>query len=295
MLDDSSFAIRPDKKTDDDTVYFDIGRAEKIVRSKNGISIDTTSGQLRILFYCEGLIRFVFQPFGEASLATTAAVITEAKAVDVQFKEEEKQMTLASQELQVEINKEPVRITITDSNGEILLKEGNKGMGTRNREEVICYKEMAADDHFYGFGEKAGYLNKKGDKLIMWNTDVYAPHNPETDPLYQSIPFFLTLNNGRAYGIYFDNSFKTTFDLKSERDCYSFSAEGGALDYYFIAGPDPKDVLRRYSLLTGRMPLPPKWALGYHQSRYSYQTEEEVRELAAGFKERKYPGRCDLF
>lgn len=124
----------------------------------------------------------------------------------------------------------------------------------------------------------------------MWNTDVYAPHNPETDPLYESIPFFMTLRDGQTSGIFFDNTFKSTFDMRVDQtDYYSFKAEGGQLDYYICAGPSPKHVMEQYTSLTGRMPLPPKWGLGYHQSRYSYETEEEVRELIKTFSEKDIP------
>jgi alpha-glucosidase len=72
----------------------------------------------------------------------------------------------------------------------------------------------------------------------------------------------------------------------------SFGAEGGELNYYVIAGPGPRDVLARYTALTGRIELPPKWAIGYHQCRYSYYPEERVREVARTFREKRIP--CDV-
>ncbi len=170
-----------------------------------------------------------------------------------------------------------------------LVSENEKGMGHSATGEVICYKEMDKDDHFYGFGEKTSFLDKRGEKMTMWNSDVFAPHNPEIDALYESIPYFMTVNKGKAHGIFFDNTFKTVFDMKSSDETYSFSAEGGVINYYVLAGPSPKDVIKQYSYLTGRMPLPPKWAIGYHQSRYSYETEDEVRELVQTFKDKQIP------
>jgi alpha-glucosidase len=118
---------------------------------------------------------------------------------------------------------------------------------------------------------------------------VYAPHNPETNALYQSIPYFMTLRDGKAHGIFFDNTFRTFFDMKSSEEYYSFSADGGQLDYYVMGGSHPKAVLEQYTYLTGKAPLPPKWALGYHQSRYSYETEAEVRDIAKNFIEKDIP------
>ncbi|WP_369404940.1 glycoside hydrolase family 31 protein [Piscibacillus salipiscarius] len=100
----------------------------------------------------------------------------------------------------------------------------------------------------------------------------------------------MTLRDGQTSGIFFDNTFKSTFDMRVDQtDYYSFKAEGGQLDYYICAGPSPKHVMEQYTSLTGRMPLPPKWGLGYHQSRYSYETEEEVRELIKTFSEKDIP------
>ena len=74
----------------------------------------------------------------------------------------------------------------------------------------------------------------------MWNSDIPA-YDATTDPLYQTIPFFLTLEHGgRAHGVFFDNTYWSSFDMgKEARDQYSFGAEGGELNYYVIAGPDP--------------------------------------------------------
>lgn len=150
---------------------------------------------------------------------------------------------------------------------------------------------MPADEHYFGLGEKAGPLDRRGHAYVMWNTDAYG-WDATTDPLYESIPFFIALREGRAYGVFFDNSYRATFDLGVESpERYSFGAEGGRLDYFFFYGPDPKKVLRRYTDLVGRMPLPPRWAIGYHQSRYSYYPESVVRFIADNFRLRRIP--CD--
>jgi alpha-glucosidase len=144
----------------------------------------------------------------------------------------------------------------------------------------------------YGLGEKAGSLGKTGRAWTMWNTDAWA-YGPATDPLYKSVPFFISARDGRFHGIFLDNPWRTTFDFgQQERNVLSFGAEGGELNYYVIAGPDPKDVIRRYTDLTGRMELPPKWALGYHQCRYSYFPESRMRQIASDFRRRRIP--CDV-
>src|SRR2546422_6429258 len=108
----------------------------------------------------------------------------------------------------------------------------------------------------------------------MWNTDAVG-WRESTDPLYKTIPFFLALLHGAAYGIFFDNTYRSSFDFgKESASLYSFGAEGGELNYYFLSGPHPKDVVKEFTALTGRMPMPPLWSLGYQQSRWSYYPEE---------------------
>src|SRR5207344_1477208 len=76
---------------------------------------------------------------------------------------------------------------------------------------------------------------------------------------------------------------------KQSQGLLSFGVEDGELNYYVIAGPDPKDVISRFVGLTGHMPLPPEWALGYHQCRYSYFPQSRVMEIAQTFRDKKIP------
>ncbi len=143
----------------------------------------------------------------------------------------------------------------------------------------------------YGLGEKAFGLEHSGRRLVMWNTDPEGGYSPGVDPLYVSIPFVL-MQAGSAYGIFFDNTFRAEFDLgKSDPAQLAYNVEGGDLCYYVIAGPDMADVLRRYSDLTGRMELPPLWGIGFHQSRWSYSSEAEVRRVAKRMRDAAVP--CD--
>ncbi|GMA57445.1 hypothetical protein GCM10025858_19480 [Alicyclobacillus sacchari] len=123
----------------------------------------------------------------------------------------------------------------------------------------------------------------------MWNSDVYAPHVPEMETLYVSIPFVIRFDEGGASGLFLDNPGKTKFDFRTRFPAYEVSAATGGFDCYLIAGPTLKDVISAYTRLTGRMPMPPRWALGYHQSRYSYETQEEVLALARTFQDKDIP------
>ncbi|HEU5139530.1 MAG TPA: glycoside hydrolase family 31 protein [Bacillales bacterium] len=289
-MEDTSFAIHPGKRSQSNAgSYRDVGSVRDHQFVERQLKVNGENGYVHFRFYRTDIVRIVMNPSATPSMKSSVALVKEPEDVDVELREMENALMLQTTDLTVHIQKSPLRVSVYDKEGRALVTEGERGMAFDADRRVIGYKKMEEDDHFYGFGEKSGFLDKRGEKLTMWNTDVYAPHNPETDQLYQSIPYFMVLREGRAHGLFLDNTFKTSFDMRSETDTLSFSAEGGQLDYYVLAGPSPKDVLEQYTTLTGKMPLPPKWALGYHQSRYSYETEQEVRELAETFVEKGIP------
>jgi len=240
-----------------------------------------TDHLLRVKLSRESSVSLEFGPMIEPSVVQETSVTVERGTDAITFR-------TAALLVTVELN--PYRLIIADANGVLLTEDAPQGMGWTEQSKVFCVKRSHGEN-FYGFGEKTGNLNKKGSVQSMWNTDVYAPHNPEINELYQSVPFLIGLRDGLSYGLFLDNIGKTQFHL-NESGAYRFAADTGELDYYFVAGPTMKDVVSRYTTLTGRMPLPPKWAIGYHQSRYSYETDTEVRELAQSFRTKQIP--CDV-
>ncbi|PAQ15651.1 alpha-glucosidase [Bacillaceae bacterium SAOS 7] len=289
-MEDTSFAIHPDReKETDEEKFYDVGDVKEWQTKADGVHFICRNGYVVVQFYCKEMLRVTMNPTSVPTMEQSFAVVMKKEQAPFDVKETADAVYITAEKLTAKITLSPFRILVTDTSGQTLLHEGERGMASRRTGEVICFKEMEKDDHFYGFGEKTSFLDKRGEKMTMWNSDVFAPHNPEVDALYQSIPFFVTIRDGQAHGLFFDNTFETVFDLKQETDRYSFSAAGGELDYYVIAGPSPKDVIKQYAKLTGRMALPPKWALGYHQSRYSYKTEAEVRELVRTFQEKGIP------
>lgn len=179
--------------------------------------------------------------------------------------------------------------------GNVSIAEG-EGISTQSdfkHHKIEVIKKMFGDEYFYGFGEKTGHLNKKGYYYEMWNTDDPKPHVENYTTLYKSIPFFMTLRQKTAYGIFFDNTFKSYFDMgKENSEYYYFGADDGNLDYYFIYGPSAIEVIEGYTYLTGRTPLPQMWTLGYQQCRWSYTPESRVMEIAENFRKRNIP--CDV-
>ena len=151
-------------------------------------------------------------------------------------------------------------------------------------------KTLPISEHIYGLGDKTGGLDRRGKEFVDWNTDAFGFTSGD-DPIYKSIPFFATTGGaGGSYGILLDNTYRTWFDFgHRDADTLKFGGPDGPIDYYFLNGPSLADVTRRYAGLTGRAPLAPKWALGYQQSRYSYMSADEVREIARHLRADRVP------
>ena len=177
------------------------------------------------------------------------------------------------------------------ANSTLAAEEGHKLEG-HEEYKVYVSKVMENDMYFYGLGERTGSLNKKGYHYRNWNTDDPTPHGETYAQLYKSIPFLITLKGGEACGIFFDNHFESHFDMgKENSNYYYFGAVDGNLDYYFMYGPTIKEVVNKYTNLTGKTPLPQLWTLGYQQCRWSYAPQERAMEIAKCFREKDIP--CD--
>ena len=202
---------------------------------------------------------------------------------------------IETSKLRVFVDKTSLRIRIEDTNGDVI-NEDELGFHWEENYEfggntVKMSKIAQAGESFYGMGDKATHTNLKGRRTHNWVTDQYA-YGKDQDPLYKAVPFFVGLHNDMAYGIFFDNSFCTHFDFSHERrNITSFWADGGEMNYYFFYGPEMHRVVRAYTDLTGTPELPPLWALGFHQSKWSYYPESRVKEIAGTFRKLKIP--CD--
>jgi alpha-glucosidase len=179
---------------------------------------------------------------------------------------------------------EKLRLTFADNQGKLICKDLVS--------PPSLAKSSGLDEFYYGCGDATGPLNRRDRSLVQWNSDAYW-WQESTDPLYKAIPFFLGLKEGRCWGLYLDSTYRTHFGFQRERrDAITMHNEGPELDYYLMVGPQPAQVMQRYTALVGRPQLPPKWALGYQQSRGSYLPDSKVREVAARLRSERIP--CDV-
>lgn len=181
-------------------------------------------------------------------------------------------------------------------------------LGQVVREELLPEKsgeswthrsQLRSEEAIYGLGERSVPLNlrlardvtDKGEvtptpkTFRMWNYDAAGKYDTGADPMYICIPLYWGLHHQGSYLVFYENSFDARFTFS---DVATATFEGGALRYYIAVG-SPAQLLERYTELTGRSPLPPRWALGYHQSHWGYETEDAVRSTYQGFEAHNLP------
>jgi alpha-glucosidase len=245
-----------------------------------------------------GIIRLRYQEPGSAlSTRPSYAVVAQSAAPPApRFGSTADTVLICTDELLVEVNRKTCALRVTQADGAVIVEDPAEGayLHLEATGERGLRRKAEGDEHFYGFGEKTGALDRRGRSLTFWNTDAYQSafggYPPDADPLYQSIPFFVGLRGHTAYGLFLDSTFRLSVDVaKQDPSAVTMLAQGGEIDQYLMAGPTMSTVLERYTRLTGRMPLPPRWSLGYHQSRWGYAPDSAVLQIAQELRSRHIP------
>lgn len=258
-----------------------------------GVKGKAENALIRIQLFSESIVRVtltrqaLFEDFSYSLIAQPAGVKFE---VD----ESADQLKLTTAIIKIIIFKNNFRVSFFTANGELINEDDTFGTSWIG-EQVTTYKKLQDGERFVGLGEKTGPLDRRGHGYQNWNTDSYG-YNTASDPLYCSTPFYIGIHHGMNYGIFLDNSFKSFFNFGASNNRFSsFSADSGEMNYYFMYGDSMKEIIAHYTYLTGRMPLPPKWSIGYQQSRYSYFPDKEVLSIANTFREKDIPADVIVF
>jgi alpha-glucosidase len=266
-----------------------IGNAERVEKLPDGVELLSGRARVRVTVFREGIVRVRLASQGNFPKDFSWAVIQPPEPPSFKIEESKQDVKIVTSRVVVLIQKSPILISFLDSSSNTLLADESALPMAWDGARIHAWKRMPADEGYYGLGDKAGPMNRRNRAFTMWNTDAFG-WQESTDPLYKTFPFWIGLRKGTAYGVFFDNTYLSSFDFgKESNDYYSFGAEGGELNYYFFAGPEPKTVLSEYTAMIGRTPLPPLWSLGYQQSRYSYYPEIRVVNIAQSLREKQIP------
>lgn len=269
-----------------------IGNLKSMKRVSNGITLQTDYGNMKVTVYTACIIKIDVtknSAFNDFSYAVSAVP---DPAVKFSVSDEKTQIKVTTDSMVLTISKQPVRIALYNKNGR-LINGDDVAFGTSwIGEEITAYKKLFPNEKFIGLGEKTGGLNRRGNGYVHWNADVPG-YILNADPLYSTIPFYIGMHDSLYYGIFLDNSSKTHFNFgaSQERNAY-FTCEEGDLNYFLIYHSNIPKLIESYTWLTGRMPLPPKWSLGFQQCRWSYYPQSEVLTLAQTFRDKQIP--CDV-
>jgi len=251
--------------------------------------------ELEILFLAPDLARLSWSP-GRVPLPYAQSGADWPPA-EVTLKEADQGWTLESASLHLDVGQEG-KVRFLDGQGRILrtdLPPEKAGEGW------VQGAELAPEEHIYGLGEQTGPMNRRGTSNRMWNSNPGSSYGPGDDPLYIPLPVYMGLHSAGSYLVFYENSFPAFFEFDSPFNLGGDSGEkqpaaphsrvrieAGLLRVYFAYGP-PRQLLERFTQLTGRAPLPPLWSLGYHQCRWGYKTSADVRQVAAGFQKNHMP------
>jgi alpha-glucosidase len=257
---------------------------QQIIPAPGGLTATAEGLTLQITALRDDILRVRMWKGDAVPEDASWAVLPQARTSSVPITPEANGFT--TQLLRVSVS-DHLLLTVTDLQGNILQKDASPVLweGTR----FTISKQRSFDDHFFGLGDKPGPLDRGGQAFTMWNTDAFG-WQESTDPIYKTVPFFLDVNRGRTLGVFLDNTWRSNFDFgRDDVYRYTFGAPNGPIDYYLIYGPEPKQVVTDWAWLTGPTPVPPLWALGFQQSRYSYFPESQLREIAQRMRKDRIP------
>lgn len=273
-----------------------IGEIEAWKKTSDGLEGRTKSAFFKVRVYNSNIIRVrvsLNNEMDEFSYALSGEELSGDKGF--MLSEKSNSIFLQTSAIDLEIEKEPAfRVIFRNKQGKIINEDvpgqgfGTSFIGLRS----TLYKKLQPEERFVGLGEVLGNLDKRGNAFTLNNTDTYKYGDPRLS-MYVSIPFYIGILRDEVYGLFYHNTYKTFFNFGlSTPEFSSITADGGDVDYFFIYDQNIEKILFHYTSLTGRMPLPPLWSLGYHQSRCSYFPQENVKILAETFRAKNIPIDC---
>lgn len=281
----------------DNVVYAQPQDAGKIVSYRKvtgGVSGRTERGIFDIRAYGDNAIRVRISR--KQALRDFSYMLDDGVApTDATIKDSAGIILVKTPNILLRIEKTPsIRLTFMDNLGNILNEdEPGTGFGTTfEGNRVTSYKKLHEKERFVGLGEALGNLDRRGTVVTLQNTDTFNYGDPRL-PIYTNVPFYIGILDNKCYGIFYHNSFPGTINFGAGNVRFmSISHEGGDADYFFFHDNDPSGIIKAYTSVTGRSPLPPLWSLGFHQSRCSYYNENQVMEIADAFRQKGIPLDC---
>jgi alpha-glucosidase len=255
------------------------GDLQRVEPEPDGARLQFSERELTVTYLLEDLVRLHWGP--SPAPVPYAIGPREWPTVETRVEETGAGWTVSSASLTLRIRSQG-EVALLDPQGSLLCKfDPPLFLGKR----LSQTGPLSEDECIYGLGERASSLNLRGRAYRMWNRDPGGSYRSNEDPLYLCVPAYLGLNDQGAYFVFHENPHDGRFSFQDRAQC---TFDDGPLRYYLTAGT-VESCLHRFTALTGRPPLPPRWALGYHQSRWGYRNEAQIRALVEGFRKWDLP------
>jgi len=229
-------------------------------------------------------------------------VADQLEPVSVDVEEGSEHITVKFGALTAAIRRQPWELRVLDTRGRLVVGEHRTDTNLRGWRRTrwlgyardlagrinCCYEAFALGphEHIFGLGEKFMPLDKRGRLIESWNWNTWGASNERA---YKNVPLYLST---AGYGCFVHTTQRVTWDFGSGQESsvsLSFETEGPRLDLFLINGPEFPAILERYTALTGRAPVPPRWSFGFWMSYVTYRSWEEVEDVAHGLRERHIP------
>ena len=247
------------------------------------LNVTTDHGLVEIIPYTPTIIEVKNFKSNNQEQDSSSAVILQPVIVKTRLTETNDWLKLSTDSLEVLLHKNPFYIAY-HYHGDTLLKEKN-GYFRRTDNDGLQFK-IDKNEKLYGLGERAIDFKLNGNRYNLYNRPKYGYGLPAKNLNY-SVPLLVS---SKRYLLYFDNPEKGYADIgEAEPDILEWGAIGGLMKYFFIASTDFYGLSRQWAQLTGRQPLPPRWALGNLQSRMAYRTQKETDSIVALTKKKDFP------
>ncbi|MGD2073192.1 MAG: DUF4968 domain-containing protein, partial [Candidatus Thorarchaeota archaeon] len=220
----------------------DLGVVIDLNLGDNAFEFFCSNGRLKVSVLGSKIIRIQATRNANYRIHESFARVPYHEEAQSTIEESNEYWIISSARFKVKITKNPISIRLSSPQGDCIFDlPGQSGMEWIG-DSFVCRMKMIDETYFYGLGEKTHGLNKMGLRFEMWNTDN-PDYDSTSDPLYQSIPFFIVLQKGIAHGVFLDNTYRTFFDFgHKEENFYQFGAPNGPLDFYIILGPEITEV-----------------------------------------------------
>jgi len=265
-----------------------LGNYTSLQQTTNSLTVHTTTGSVQLIPYADDIVRVDFLPTDTTVSDSSFVIIQDSSAsVGFQVQDADSSLSLVMNALRVQIQKYPVRLAFQNSGGEVVLRESESGGMESIGNQRMARFQLSPAERLYGSGERGNGLNLRGRRINLYNTQNYGYSTPPAQ-MNINVPY---LGSSNGYAIYFDNTYPSEFDIgESNPSQLVYRTDGGELTFYVFAASAITDQLQRYTWLTGRQALPPKWALGYLQSKFGYRNEQEAREMITTMRAKNFPG-----